>query len=88
VHVRKSNHRASSAICPSNQARSRFHAALSGERLVTRTMIARPCRKASSAIVLSLAFLNAPASLAYATDRLRCQRALPGSDFAPWSARI
>jgi hypothetical protein len=36
-------HGASSAICASNHARSSFQIALSGERAVMRTMMARPC---------------------------------------------
>jgi hypothetical protein len=72
-------HRASSAICPSNHARSRFQTALSGERVVMRAMMARPCRSASSAFAFSPPFLNASARFACDTAKSRCQPALPGS---------
>jgi hypothetical protein len=44
----------SAAICWSNQARSRFHLALSGESFTRRSMIAFPWRSAANAFPRSL----------------------------------
>jgi hypothetical protein len=45
-------------------------------------MMDRPWRSASCAFAFSPASLNVLPSLAYDTDRSRCQPALPGSDGA------
>ena len=78
--LRQAQH-ASSAICPSNHARSLFHTALSGET-GQPNHDGPALAQGSSAFALSAVLLNALASLAYDTERSRCQPALPGSDFA------
>ena len=72
-------HRASSAICPSNHARSRFQTALSGERVVMRTIMARPRCSTSSAFAFSPGVM--PALVAgihvFLTDRQLERRGWP-----------
>ena len=72
------SYRPSSTICPSNQARSRFHTALSEDSFVKRSMIERPWRNASSAFAFSPAFLKALAGLAYDTGRSRLPASVDG----------